>query len=344
MNKVSETLKGFWSALRTCARSRRDSGRAETPRFQCEPLEPRLLLSGDWLSGGSLSLAPLQDDLDQSVIMVELNRDEPDKSEDALEQKEVLPVSTNTDTSADTDMSLEVDLQGPIRDQQASVVLHTETFTSNSINNSEASSAVVADVNDNNYWTQKSTQMLLAPNPPPALTGNDSSEVTIKPFSFDLTTGLNDITLYLKDINGTDVLQIIDATGEVQAEQALSGTSEIIITGLPWQDDTLTIDFGGGTMPVPITFHGGDGGFDSLIITGGSFSEAIYGASGPDSGTITLDDTIINYTGLEPITDNNNVADRVFTITTTGVDQQIRITDYGDPDNGVSIIDSNGTA
>ncbi|MCK4857901.1 MAG: hypothetical protein KAT58_08040, partial [candidate division Zixibacteria bacterium] len=103
------------------------------------------------------------------------------------------------------------------------------------------------------------------------------------------------------------------------------------------------IDFSGGIILVPITFHGGDGGFDSLVIVGGSFSEASYSASGPDSGRIILDGTIIDYTGLEPITDDNIVDDRVFMINTSGVDQQIRIGDDSDPNNGYSTIDSNGT-
>ncbi|MEX0958007.1 MAG: LEPR-XLL domain-containing protein [Burkholderiales bacterium] len=46
---------------------------------------------------------------------------------------------------------------------------------------------------------------------------------------------------------------------------------------------------------------GGVGGFDTLVIDGGSYASAIFTASGPDSGTIDLDGNLIRYAGLEPL-------------------------------------------
>jgi pimeloyl-ACP methyl ester carboxylesterase len=100
------------------------------------------------------------------------------------------------------------------------------------------------------------------------------------------------------------------------------------------------VDFNGGLIEVPISFHGAAAGFDSLFIEGGFFARSSYVATGPDSGSITLDATVIYYTGLEPITDNTATTDRVFTINTSG-DQQIRIID--DTAAGFITIDSNGT-
>src|SRR5262249_1806026 len=94
---------------------------------------------------------------------------------------------------------------------------------------------------------------------------------------------------------------------------------------------------------VPVTFNGGTGGFDTLAIDGGHFNQSYYTATGPDAGTVTLDALVIHYTGLEPILDNTDVTDRVFTDTTTNDGQQIRLIDNGNPTDGFVTIDSNGT-
>jgi hypothetical protein len=56
---------------------------------------------------------------------------------------------------------------------------------------------------------------------------------------------------------------------------------------------------------------GGPGGFDSLVLEGGSFGRVEYVATGPYSGWIARDGDVLHYDGLEPITDNSLVADRV---------------------------------
>ena len=56
---------------------------------------------------------------------------------------------------------------------------------------------------------------------------------------------------------------------------------------------------------------GGQGGYDSIVLDGGSFNTVIYTATGPQSGTIKRDADVITYAGLEPITDNSNTANRV---------------------------------
>ena len=87
-------------------------------------------------------------------------------------------------------------------------------------------------------------------------------------------------------------LKVIDTfTGQQLASKPLKGISEVVIQGVDNQDDTLTLDFNGGVIEVPITFHGGAAGFDSLVIEGGSFTSSVYLATGSDSGTVTLDGT-----------------------------------------------------
>ena len=60
---------------------------------------------------------------------------------------------------------------------------------------------------------------------------------------------------------------------------------------------------------------GGAGGFDTLVLDGGSYASANYMATSPNDGTIALDDKLIKYAGLEPIIDNTVVTDRVFNAT-----------------------------
>ncbi|MBT4500668.1 MAG: LEPR-XLL domain-containing protein, partial [Gemmatimonadetes bacterium] len=144
-------------------------------------------------------------------------------------------------------------------------------------------------------------------------------------------------------LNGENLEIVDNRTGALLAGRSLGETSEIIIHGVDDLDDTLTVDFSGGLIEAPITFHGGAAGYDSLVMNGGAFTRSGYVATGPDSGSISLDRTVVNYTGLEPIIDNTSfTADRVFSIDTSG-DQQIRIIDNGDPADGSTTIDSNGT-
>ena len=91
-------------------------------------------------------------------------------------------------------------------------------------------------------------------------------------------------------------------------------------------DDTLIIDYSGGN-PFPtggILFNGytvdpmemnppADTGIDSLELTGGEVTTATYTFTNATDGSVNLDDDVLTYVGLEPIEDNLNVTDRVFT-------------------------------
>jgi hypothetical protein len=285
----------------------------------------------------------LWDDLDAlPEPVIQINLDTGDSERDSVESSNndfVLGVGVQGDNAE----NMAVNLFDKIEDfgtEADLLVSETNVFPSNSTRGSEELSSDRVVFAYDNSFTEQLIETLLAANPPPMLAVSDFSKATAEPFSFSLLSGLNNLMLRLTNVDGSEILQLIDSNGAIQTEQALADTSEVVITGLAGEDDTLTIDFSGGIIPVPITFHGGDGGFDSLVITGGSFSGASYSASGPDSGRIILDGTIIDYTGLEPIIDNTIVDERVFTISTTGVDQQIRIRDY--TDDGYCVIDSNG--
>ena len=114
---------------------------------------------------------------------------------------------------------------------------------------------------------------------------------------------------------GTDVEIIDTPTRQILASQPLAQTSEIDVNGIAHSVNTLTVDFSGGAIPLAINYDGGTGGDNTLVVSGGTFAQTSYFSSGPHSGTITLDSTVINYTNLTPIVDDTQVNERVFTDT-----------------------------
>ncbi|MDZ4784059.1 MAG: hypothetical protein SGJ19_27745, partial [Planctomycetia bacterium] len=76
--------------------------------------------------------------------------------------------------------------------------------------------------------------------------------------------------------------------------------------------------------------HGGDRGFDTLVLQGGRYESVVYSAYGPDSGTVRLDGNLITYAGLEPIVDNSDPANVVIDAT-AGDDQLVLEQDPGNP-------------
>jgi hypothetical protein len=52
-----------------------------------------------------------------------------------------------------------------------------------------------------------------------------------------------------------------------------------------------------------VSFDGGAGGFDTLAVRGGHARTERNEATGPQSGTLALDDLRIAYANVEPVTD-----------------------------------------
>jgi len=80
-------------------------------------------------------------------------------------------------------------------------------------------------------------------------------------------------------------------------------------------NDTLTVDFSGGT-PIPalgLSYQGGgQATADTLSLTGGTPSSVIYTATDAHSGSVSVDGALITYGGLEPINDTMAAASRQF--------------------------------
>jgi hypothetical protein len=84
--------------------------------------------------------------------------------------------------------------------------------------------------------------------------------------------------------------------------------------------DNLVVDFSGGN-PIPAAgmgYDGGPGPDDQLTLQGGSFDTVTYTPSGAGSGTVTLDSSVITYTGLEPIVDTTTATNVVLNATDDG--------------------------
>ncbi|HUJ12239.1 MAG TPA: autotransporter-associated beta strand repeat-containing protein [Thermoanaerobaculia bacterium] len=139
------------------------------------------------------------------------------------------------------------------------------------------------------------------------------SQETIAPLSAAATARTGRAHLRLQ--RNADEIVLQDDRG-VLAHRSVTATSEVVIEGSAG-DDTLTVDFTNGN-PVPpggITFNGGDqvtARGDVLEIVGGNFKKVVYDYTNAHDGSVTLDGSVIRYTGLEPLSNSGTAADAVF--------------------------------
>ena len=106
-----------------------------------------------------------------------------------------------------------------------------------------------------------------------------------------------------------------------------------ILQGAPGQADTFIFAAAGS---IAGRIDGGAGGFDTLVLAGGSFASVVYTAWTLDSGTVARDADTIVYAGLEPIVDSTSGGDRVVNGTNGG--ETITIVDFGGAgDNGFEV-------
>ena len=121
----------------------------------------------------------------------------------------------------------------------------------------------------------------------------------------------------------------------------------LIVNGTPG-DDTLSLDFTNGS-PLPsggLTFDGGTqtgmGPGDAIALVGGEVGRVRHNFANASDGTIEVDTDTINYTGLEPILDNLDATNRIFTFGNSG--NLITLSDDDTADNGISRISSDGAS
>ena len=151
----------------------------------------------------------------------------------------------------------------------------------------------------------------------------------LSPLIVELVSGPNDLTLRR---DGEHVQLVETDSGIEVASQPIAATSEIVIWGVDDVDDTLTLEISGGEWTLPVTFHGGEAGFDTLVIGDGEYSTISYSPTSADSGTINLAGTIVTYTGLEPVSQTGTAAEVVFSA--NPVDQAVEIIVRNSPTAG----------
>ncbi|MCL4207616.1 MAG: VCBS repeat-containing protein, partial [Pirellulaceae bacterium] len=138
----------------------------------------------------------------------------------------------------------------------------------------------------------------------------------------------------------------------------LASVTSTLVIDLAGGDDVLTVDFSGDN-PIPaggIEFRGGDptSGLpgDSLVLAKGTssglFDTITHTLVNPSDGSISLDPdgpggtpaSAVTYTGLEPVSDNLDADNRVFSF--TGGAETITLTDVGGTDGNSQIASTLG--
>jgi YVTN family beta-propeller protein len=145
-------------------------------------------------------------------------------------------------------------------------------------------------------------------------------------------------------VDGGDTV-VTAANGVEVFREATADLNELRINGTD-DDDHLIVDYANGPV-VPgmaISFYGGDEGIggDQLTVTGASVDTVMHEFFDEHSGRVTVDGLgTVTYFELEPVADNVNAANRVFTLT-AGLEQTVTLSADGDgaSGNGVSFIDS----
>ena len=145
---------------------------------------------------------------------------------------------------------------------------------------------------------------------------------------------------------GADVLTVDGGTvttinGEAGNDQiTIQGGASVTGVNGGDDDDTLTLDFSGGDVG-GVAYDGGAGGSnsDSLALTGGSPTTVTHSFTDNNSGSVSFVGgfTAITYSDLEPIIDDMDAANRVFTFTDNTGAEAITLKSGGTFDN---VIDS----
>src|SRR6266850_4105126 len=121
----------------------------------------------------------------------------------------------------------------------------------------------------------------------------------------------------------------VDSTWNVTGANAgtlgrvtFSGVENLI--GAAGNQDTFVFTPGGSLGGI---VDGGAGGFDTIVLDGGTYSRVVYRGTGPNSGTIQRDTDLISYAGVEPISDNMDATNRIIVVDSGSHNDQILISD-----------------
>lgn len=186
------------------------------------------------------------------------------------------------------------------------------------------------------------------------LNGNDVTLTQQGVITITGTAAGDQILLQEETISGLDYVSYY--LGGVLQTRWLSSIVASITVNAGDGNDTLTVNYGasGGFFAKNITYNGGNQTGvpgDSLVLddtgTPPSFTTITHSFTDNNTGSVLIDGTTISYGGLEPITDNLNAANRVFTF--NGGDETIALTASGaqsmlDSTQGESVVFTHPTA
>ena len=119
-----------------------------------------------------------------------------------------------------------------------------------------------------------------------------------------------------------DVIWTVTGPGEgTVGSVSFAGVEHLV--GAAGNEDTFVFEAAGSLLG---TVEGGDGGYDTLVVVGGSAS-VVSTITGPQSGTVSRGADVITYAGLEPITIVTSGSE--VTITGTAGDDVFTVEDDG---------------
>ncbi|MCB9928999.1 MAG: LEPR-XLL domain-containing protein [Alphaproteobacteria bacterium] len=153
----------------------------------------------------------------------------------------------------------------------------------------------------------------------------ETSEVMIRGtegndrLTLDVTAAILDLMISFDGAGGDDVVAgpAADALWTIDGHNSgsvanLSFTNVESVEGQADNEDTFVVGAAGVLDGV---IDGGAGGFDSMVLDGGSFDSVVYTATGPNSGSINRDGVTLVYDGLEPLYDQTGTNDLVIDLT-----------------------------
>jgi hypothetical protein len=174
------------------------------------------------------------------------------------------------------------------------------------------------------------------------LNGNDVTLTQAGAITITGTAGADGLLIQEETILGLDYISYY--LNSVLQTRWLSSAVTTITVNAGDGNDTLTVNYGasGGFFNKTVIYNGGNQTGtpgDTLVLddtgTPPSFTSVHHSFTDNSTGNVQVDGALISYSGLEPITDNLNAANRQFTF--TGSDETITLTSAG---AGVSQIDS----
>ncbi len=304
--------------------------------FELEPLEPRIMLSGD----AGVAVA----DVSQVVV----NHNDSGKLESYNENEQNLIGFYDPGTNFDPDFDVDEETSKVVNQNEISEdgagVAEEASLHSNSSSQS-VFPGQLAELSDedtialplpehgiiNDSSTARLVDTLNVPNAPPVEDEGIFSYVSSDEGE-QIIIGLNPENLSLIEIRD-------GLTGTLLSSRSVEGLRSIYIEGSDNGDDFLTIDFtnlfelAGG-----IHYDGGNEYFDTLEVIGVSIGSYTPGNVFGD-GIIVANETVINFTGLEPVyIDGSTVSGSQGGLETGGLPSSFTFTTPGGTD--VITIDS----